>query len=110
MTKEYPQRVVHVCTCSTCQQHPHSACAREHRRVNRLAAAADERLRRLLVGFLAQQQGRGGIARFARITGLDPHTIARGQRELQRGHAPSSPRVRRPGAGRPRAGKKARAS
>jgi hypothetical protein len=42
---------------------------------------------------------------------LDPDTIARGQRELQwaRPHK-SDQRIRRPGAGRPRAGKKARVS
>ena len=110
MANEPCQRVVHVCACTTCQQHPHSALAREHHRINRLVAAADERTRRLLVGFLAQQHGRGGIAHFAQITGLDPNTIARGQRELQRGQPRSSHRVRQPGAGRPRAEKKVRTS
>jgi hypothetical protein len=37
---------------------------------------------------------------------LDPNTIVRGQRELQRGQPKPSHRVRRPGAGRPRAEKK----
>jgi hypothetical protein len=106
MAKEHPQRALHVCTCSACQQHPQSACARAHRRINRLVATADERMRRLLVGFLAQQHGRGGIASLERITGLDANTIARGQRELQRGRPGASPRVRRPGAGRPCAEKK----
>jgi hypothetical protein len=108
MAKEHSQRVVHVCTCTTCQQHPRSAVAQEHRRINRLVAVADERTRRLLVGLLAQQHGRGGIAHFARITGLDPNTIARGQRELR--HAQPTPgyRIRRPGAGQPRAEKKVR--
>jgi hypothetical protein len=110
MAKEHLARVVPVCACPTCQQHPHSALAREHRRINRLVAAADERTRRLLVGFLAQQHGRGGIALFARITGLDPHTIARGQRELQHGQPKPSQRIRRTGAGRPRAEKKVRTS
>lgn len=108
MAKEHSQRVVHVCTCSTCVQHPHSSVAREHRRINRLVAGADERTRRLLVGFLAQQHGPGGLAHFAQITGLDANTIARGQRELP--HAPPKPsrRIRRRGAGRPRAEKKVR--
>ena len=110
MAKGHSQRVVRVCVCTTCQQHPHSALAREHRRINRLVAAADERTRRLLVGFLAQQHGRGGIAYFAQITGLDPNTIARGQRELQRGQPKPSQRIRQPGAGQPRAEKKVRAS
>ena len=110
MAKEHSQRVVHACACPTCQQHPHSALAREHRRINRLVATADERTRRLLVGFFAQQHGPGGIAHFAQITGLDPNTIARGQRELQHGQPQPAHRVRRPGAGRPRAEKKVRTS
>ena len=106
MAKENPQQVLHSCECSTCQQHPRSDLAREHRRINRLVAATDERTRRLLVGFLACQQGRGGIALLARITGLDRHTISRGQHELQRLTRSQSGRVRRAGAGRPRAEKK----
>jgi len=55
-----------------------------------------------LVGFLAQQQGRGGIALFHRITGLDRDTIARGQRELHQEADLPPGRVRQPGAGRKR--------
>ncbi len=111
MAKEHSRRIVHACACTPCQRHPHSVVAREHRRINRLVAVTDERTRRLLVGFLAQQYGSGGIALFARITGLDPDTIARGQRELQRvPPRQSAHRIRRPGAGRPRVGKKLRAS
>ena len=110
MTKDLSQRVVHACVCTTCRQHPHSSVAQEHRRINRLVATADERTRRLLVGFLARQHGRGGIALFSRITGLDPDTIARGRRELQRPLPKTAHRMRRPGAGRPCAGKKVRAS
>ena len=106
MAKENRPPVVHSCECSTCQQHPHSALAREHRRINRLVAATDERTRRLLVGFLARQHGRGGNTLLARITGLDRHTISRGQHELQRLGRPQSGRVRRAGAGRPRVEKK----
>src|SRR5574340_1163906 len=62
--------VVHSCECANCRQHPYGQTAKEHRRINRLVASADERNRRLLVGFLAQQQGRGGIALLARVTGL----------------------------------------
>src|SRR5918911_774783 len=75
MAKEHSRRVVHACTCTTCQQHPHSSSAQEHRRINRLVAVADERTRRLLVGFLAQQHGRRGIR-------LTPPTIARLLRQL----------------------------
>ena len=106
MAKEKRRQVFHSCECSTCQQHPHSALAREHRRINRLVSATNERARRLLVGFLARQHGRGGITLLARITGLDRHTIARGQSELQRLGRSQSGRVRRSGAGRPRVEKK----
>lgn len=106
MAKQKPQHALHSCACSACQQHPQSALAREHRQINRLVAVTDERSRRLLVGFLARQHGRGGIAWLAQITGLDRHTIARGQHELQRSSRQPSGRVRRPGAGRPGAEKK----
>ena len=98
---------VHFCECSACQRHPNGQLAREHRTLNRLFGAADERTRRLLAGFLARQHGRGGIALLARISGLDRNTITRGQRELRRPALPHG-RIRRPGAGRPRAEKKAR--
>jgi hypothetical protein len=108
MAKENSQHILHSCGCATCQEHPQSSVAREHRRINRLVTATDERARRLLVGFLARQHGRGGIALLARITGLDRHTIARGQHELQRSRRKKASRVRRSGAGRPRAEKKVR--
>ena len=110
MAKQQSLQDVHVCSCRACQQHPHAAAAREHRRINRLLASADERLRRRLAGFLAQQHGRGRVSRLARVTGLDRNTIRRGQRELHCGPPRPAPRVRHPGAGRPRAEKKAPAS
>jgi hypothetical protein len=110
MAKQQTMRVVHVCACRSCQQHPRGALACEHRRINRLLATADERMRRLLAGFLARQHGRGGVSLLARVTGLDRNTITRGLRELGQGHPHASPRVRHPGAGRPRAEKKVRAS
>jgi len=54
----------------------------------------------LLAGSLAQQHGRGGIALVARITGLSPHTIRRGWRELQTATPTPRGRLRRRGAGR----------
>jgi hypothetical protein len=110
MTKEHSPSGLHVCPCTTCQQHPHSSVAGEHRRINRLVAAADERIRRLLAGFLALKHGRGGVTLLATITGLDRNTVARGRYEMQRGHAKAAHRVRRPGAGRPRSEKKVRTS
>jgi hypothetical protein len=100
---------VHACECPTCRQHPHGRIAREHRALNRLLAATDERTRRLVVGFLARQHGRGGICLFARITGLDRNTIARGRRELRQPFAWPG-RVRRPRSGDQRVEKKVQAS
>jgi len=99
------RRPVHTCSCSRCQQYPCGRVAREHRALNRLFIAADERTRRLLAGFLARQHGRGGTALVAQITGLDRNTIARGRRELRHPDRWSG-RVRRPGGGRPRTEKK----
>jgi hypothetical protein len=109
LTDDKPRQVVHACECPTCRQHPGGRVAREHRALNRLVAAADERTRRLIAGFLARQHGRGGTALLARITGLDRNTIARGRHELRR-PSRSSGRVRRPGAGRRGAEKKAQGS
>jgi hypothetical protein len=99
------RRLVHACECPTCRQHPKGQVAREHRALNRLTAASDERTRRLLAGFLARQYGRGGVTLLARITGLDRNTIARGRRELRQPFR-SSGRIRRPGAGGQRVEKK----
>jgi hypothetical protein len=104
-----PPPLVHACECPDCRQHPHGHVAREHRTLNRLLAASDERTRRLLAGFLARQHGRGGIALLARITGLDRDTVARGRRELRQ-PSRSAGRIRRPGAGGQRVEKKARRS
>src|SRR5438132_13256305 len=100
MNKENSGAEWRPCPCRSCQEDPNSPTAEQHRSINRLVALADERSRRLLVGFLAEQHGRGGIALLSRITGLDCNTIARGRRELH-GVPPLPPgRIRRPGAGR----------
>jgi hypothetical protein len=100
------RRLVHACACPRCRQYPNGRVAREHRALNRLIAAADERTRRLLAGFLARQHGRGGIALLARITGLDRDTVARGRHELRQPFR-SGGRIRCPGAGGQRVEKKA---
>jgi len=100
-------RIIHSCNCPTCQQHPDGAAAREHLAINRLVTVTDEQSRRLVLGFLAHKEGRGGIARLARITGLDRNTIARGRRELLQSDLAPPGRVRRPGAGRQRVEAKA---
>ena len=105
MAKRKPRRLVHACECPTCRQHPNGRVAREHRVLNRLLAASDERTRRLLAGFLARQHGNGGITLLARITGLDRDTVARGQHELRQ-PVRASGRIRQPGAGGQRVEKK----
>jgi len=109
LTHNERRRLVHACECPTCRQHPNGRVAREHRALNRLIAATDERTRRLVVGFLARQHGPGGVTLLARITGLDRNTIARGRRELRRPFFWPD-RVRRPGAGGQRVEKKVRRS
>jgi hypothetical protein len=100
MNPENHEAGLRSCSCRSCRQDPNGPVAEQHRRINRLVALADERSRRLLVGFLAEQHGRGGIALLSHITGLDRHTIARGQRELH-GEARLPPRrIRHPGGGR----------
>ena len=93
---------LHSCSCRRCQREPDGPTAEQHRSINRLVALADERSRRLLVGFLAEQYGRGGISLLSRITGLDRNTIARGQRELHGDATLSSDRIRQRGGGRKR--------
>ena len=58
---------------------------------------------RLLLGAQARSLGRGGIKRVAALAGVHPDTVGRGARELEAGAEPDN-RVRRAGAGRPRAG------
>jgi hypothetical protein len=99
-THENDPQDIHLCSCPCCRREPDGPKAREHQAINRLAARADERSRRLLVGFLAQQHGRGGIALLARITGLDRNTIARGRRELYQQDTVPAHRIRRVGGGR----------
>ena len=67
----------------------------------------NEKHRRQFAALLACQLGPGGIQQVAEITGLSRNTIARGKREIKQ--ADFTPRVRVPGGGRQRAGKKSRA-
>ena len=88
------------CTCPACVEHPRSAEAAEHRKLNRVLAGLDEKHARRVLGLLAEKEGHGGIARLSRVTGMSRTTILLGQRELV-GEDPIPPaRVRRPGGGR----------
>ena len=98
--------VVHCCSCSRCRSQPDGPTAKQHRALNDLVATLDEKSRRLVVGLLAKQHGRGGITRLARITGLSRGTIRRGQRELAHPDQRAAGRIRRPGGGRQRVEKK----
>ena len=60
-TTKHDGRPMHHCDCPHCRRQPDGPVAHEHWAINRLVARADERSRRLLVGFLAQRHGRGGI-------------------------------------------------
>jgi hypothetical protein len=95
-------RSIHTCECSTCRLKPRRMIARHHRGINRLIAAADERLRRWFAGLLSWKLGRGGIQELVRITGLHRNTIARGQREVRSKRRFAAGRIRRLGAGRKR--------
>jgi len=69
----------------------------------------DEQKRRLFAGLESFKEGHGGDRQLAQALGLDEQTVARGRRELLSGEVQPHG-VRRPGAGRPRAEKKRRAS
>ena len=96
------RRFLHVCPCLICANEPESELADEHRTINHLVALLDEKRRRRFVGFLASQQGRGGIEQRSQITGLSPPTIRRGMRENRVSVSDSSPRIRQRGGGRQR--------
>lgn len=65
----------------------------------------DEKQRRLFGGLESLRLGWGGDREVAQAIGLDPHTIARGRRDLLE-HDVAVDRVRRPGGGRPSIEKK----
>lgn len=93
-------RRVHSCACPTCQEHPYSQVAAEHKAINRVVANLDEKNRRRFVGLLALQWGRRHILLISQVTGLSRMTIYRGQREIEHSDAKAHGRVRTPGAGR----------
>src|SRR4051794_29845176 len=97
---------VHHCSCQDCERCPQSTIAEEHRLINQLVATFDEKSRRLYVAFLARQEGRGGLAKLARITGLSRNTIRRGWQELLHPSPDSEGRIRHKGGGRMRLEKK----
>jgi hypothetical protein len=67
----------------------------------------DEQQRRLYAGLEAHKLGHGGDHKIAEFLGLDPHTVARGRRELFSQQVQREG-VRKQGAGRPSTEKKRR--
>lgn len=61
----------------------------------------DEKQRRLYAGLESLKLGHGGDAYIASLLGLDPHTVAKGRRELMSGDPTPGGRIRANGAGRP---------
>lgn len=94
------------CKCDRCKDHPRTAEATEHRKLNRLIAGLDEKQARRVVGLLAEKEGHGGITRLSRVTGMSRTTILQGQRELVGRDPIPHDRVRRRGGGRKRLEKK----
>jgi len=70
----------------------------------------DERQRRLYAGLESLKLGHGGDAHIASILGMDPHTVAKGRKELMSTDLTATDRLRAPGAGRPSQEKKRRKS
>lgn len=64
-----------------------------------------EKQRRLYAGLESMKLGRGGDTLIADLLDIDPHTVARGRRELLGGDVSVS-RLRSPGGGRPAVEKK----
>lgn len=67
----------------------------------------DEKQRRLYAGLESLKIGYGGDHRIADFIGMDPHTVAKGRRELEE-HDVEVERIRKAGGGRQRAEKKRR--
>ena len=68
----------------------------------------NERQRRLYAGLESLKLGHGGDAHIASLLGMDPHTVAKGRKELMDADLTATDSVRLPGAGRPSQEKKRR--
>ena len=100
-------RDIHKCHCEVCHTGSDAAVMRQHREMNLLLSRLNEQQRRWYVGSLSQQPGGPSDEALSQITGLDEKTIRRGRRELANELADVPvDRLRREGAGRPRAEKK----
>ncbi len=100
-------RDIHKCQCEVCRTESDATVMQQHRQMNLLRSRLNEQQRRWYVGSLSQQPDGPSDEALSQITGLDEKTIRRGRRELAKGleDVPVD-RLRREGAGRPRAEKK----
>ncbi len=98
--KQSKRRRIHRCQCATCERHPYSSVAQQHKAINRVLASLDEKNRRRFVGLLAMQWGRQSIALLSRITGLSRTTIHRGKHEIEHPARKRHERIRARGGGR----------
>lgn len=95
---------LHRCACPKCRSHKPHPERTLHQHINLLASRLDEQQRRWFVALEAMRIGHGGQQLMAQITGLNRHTIARGERELAAGLTDRPVgRIRTPGGGRPAA-------
>lgn len=62
----------------------------------------NEKAKRFWAGATAMELGYGGVAAVSQITGMAPNTVRAGIRDVQDPEMQTSPRIRRPGAGRKR--------
>lgn len=93
---------VHRCACPACRRRKAHPTRALHAEINLFASRLDEQQRRWFVALEAGRVGHGGAQLLAQITGLSPHPIRRGRRELDSGLATRPrDRVRTPGGGRP---------
>ena len=60
----------------------------------------NEKQRRLYAGLESLKLGHGGDAHIASLLGMDPHTVAKGRKELMDADLTDDTRIRAPGAGR----------
>ena len=65
----------------------------------------NEKQRRLYAGLESLELGYGGDQRIADLAGMDPHTVAKGRRELAQ-HDLDIEKIRKTGSGRKQAEKK----
>ena len=70
----------------------------------------NEKQRRLYAGLESLKLGHGGDAHIAFLLGMNPHTVAKGRREMMDADLTTTDRLRAPGAGRPSQEKKRRKS